>query len=147
LKQQSCSKLHIIKWSCNLFPAADVLTIENSRSGNAMIEALNKAGYKRDIGPGVYDVHSPVVPTVDFMADKLAGFVSTGILGKDARRIWVNPDCGLKTRDWKEVLPSLRNMVQAAEVMRCGAQGTHLKPSKDTVNTVHSGACCGAACH
>jgi 5-methyltetrahydropteroyltriglutamate--homocysteine methyltransferase len=98
--------------------AADVLTIENARSDDAMIHALRDAGYSRDLGAGVYDVHSPVVPSVDFMASRLKSFVNTGILEKDARRIWVNPDCGLKTRAWKEVVPSLKNMVEAAKVMR-----------------------------
>lgn len=56
---------------CVCTTAADVLTIENSRSGNEMIAALGAAGYSRDIGPGVYDVHSPVVPTVDFIKDKI----------------------------------------------------------------------------
>lgn len=97
---------------------ADVLTIENSRSDNEMIKALASAGYARDVGPGVYDVHSPVVPTVEFLADKLRSFGSTGILGGDASRIWVNPDCGLKTRRWEEVLPAMRNMVEASRLVR-----------------------------
>jgi 5-methyltetrahydropteroyltriglutamate--homocysteine methyltransferase len=103
-------------------PAADVLTIENARSDNEMIHALHKSGYARDIGAGVYDVHSPVVPSVDFLTTKVQSFMDTGILGCDARRIWLNPDCGLKTRDWKEVLPSLRNMVQAAATLRGPSQ-------------------------
>jgi 5-methyltetrahydropteroyltriglutamate--homocysteine methyltransferase len=98
--------------------AADVLTIENSRSGDAMLHALTKAGYSRDVGPGVYDVHSPVVPTTDFVRSKVESFVKTGIVAGDARRIWINPDCGLKTRGWAEVLPSLRNLVRAAEALR-----------------------------
>eukprot|EP00884_Botryococcus_braunii_P016287 jgi/Botrbrau1/3341/Bobra.0048s0036.1 len=97
---------------------ADVLTIENSRSGNEMIEALAKYGYSRDIGPGVYDVHSPVVPTVEFMYDKIRSFMSSGILKGHPDRIWVNPDCGLKTREWAQVLPSLQNMVTAAAKAR-----------------------------
>lgn len=86
-----------------------------------MIRALNDAGYSRDLGAGVYDVHSPVVPTVDFVKTKVESFVATGILEKDPRRIWVNPDCGLKTRDWTEVLPSLRNLVAAAQTLRAAA--------------------------
>lgn len=101
-----------------LHHAADVLTIENSRSDNEMVVALAAAGYARDLGPGVYDVHSPVVPTTAFMQSKVASFVDTGVLGRDARRIWVNPDCGLKTRRWAEVIPSLRNMVTAAAEAR-----------------------------
>ncbi|KAL6774393.1 METE1 [Auxenochlorella protothecoides x Auxenochlorella symbiontica] len=106
---------------------ADVLTIENSRSDNEMVLALASAGYARDIGPGVYDVHSPVVPSVEFLVDKLRSFSGTGILGGDARRIWVNPDCGLKTRRWAEVLPSLRNMVQAAAILRAEVEGAEGK--------------------
>jgi 5-methyltetrahydropteroyltriglutamate--homocysteine methyltransferase len=83
-----------------------------------MILALQKAGYSRDLGAGVYDVHSPVVPTVKSMTTKVQSFVSTGILEKDARRIWVNPDCGLKTRNWNEVVPALKNMVDAAKALR-----------------------------
>ena len=97
---------------------ADVLTIENSRSGNEMIKALAVYGYGRDIGPGCYDVHSPVTPSVEFLVDKLRSFLATGILDGDATRIHVNPDCGLKTRRWEEVIPALRNMVEAARIVR-----------------------------
>ncbi|KAK9846062.1 hypothetical protein WJX84_008883 [Apatococcus fuscideae] len=97
---------------------ADVLTIENSRSGNEMVTALAEYKYSRDIGPGVYDVHSPIVPTAKFMGDKIKSFMDTGILAGNAEYIWVNPDCGLKTREWKQVLPSLENMVSAASNMR-----------------------------
>ncbi|GAB5034800.1 5-methyltetrahydropteroyltriglutamate--homocysteine methyltransferase [Nannochloropsis oceanica] len=94
---------------------ADVLTIENSRSGDEMVKALATYGYSRDIGPGVYDVHSPVVPSVESMASKARAYVAAGI---DVSKIWLNPDCGLKTRRWEEVLPSLRNMVSAAKLVR-----------------------------
>eukprot|EP00798_Chlamydomonas_sp_ICE-L_P005552 gene5552-4186_t len=97
---------------------ADVLTIENSRSGDDMVRALAASRYGRDIGPGVYDVHSPVVPSVEFMKSKIRSFVATGILDGRLDRIWVNPDCGLKTRGWEETIPALRNMVQAAAEMR-----------------------------
>eukprot|EP00871_Galdieria_phlegrea_P004813 jgi/Galph1/5332/GphlegSOOS_G3932.1 len=80
---------------------ADVLTIENSRSDDAMLRALAKYGYARDIGPGVYD--------------KLEGFKKSGI---PLERLWVNPDCGLKTRQWEEVIPSLRNMVDVSKKIR-----------------------------
>lgn len=62
--------------------------------------------------------HSPVVPSVDSIAAKIRSFVATGILQGDATRIHINPDCGLKTRKWEEVVPSLRNMVQAAAIVR-----------------------------
>ena len=97
---------------------ADVLTIENSRSGDEMVVALAKYGYGRDLGAGVYDVHSPVVPTVEFMKGKVVGQVGTGILKGHPERLWVNPDCGLKTREWAQVIPSLENMVAAATAAR-----------------------------
>ncbi|GMH38377.1 hypothetical protein BSKO_06261 [Bryopsis sp. KO-2023] len=98
---------------------ADVLTIENSRSDNEMIHALAKYNYSRDIGAGCYDVHSPVVPTVAFLAGKIRSFFKeTDILKGHPERIWVNPDCGLKTRNWKEVVPALKNMVEAAHIVR-----------------------------
>jgi 5-methyltetrahydropteroyltriglutamate--homocysteine methyltransferase len=150
---------------------ADVLTIENSRSGDEMVIALAKYGYARDLGAGVYDVHSPVVPvrieeerktggrkrkeekvqqaasrfshleipltpppqplvsqkkltekksnqTVEFMKGKVVGQVGTGILKGHPERLWVNPDCGLKTREWAQVLPSLENMVKASAEAR-----------------------------
>eukprot|EP00208_Stichococcus_sp_RCC1054_P007050 CAMPEP_0206136888 /NCGR_PEP_ID=MMETSP1473-20131121/2104_1 /ASSEMBLY_ACC=CAM_ASM_001109 /TAXON_ID=1461547 /ORGANISM="Stichococcus sp, Strain RCC1054" /LENGTH=757 /DNA_ID=CAMNT_0053529723 /DNA_START=157 /DNA_END=2430 /DNA_ORIENTATION=- len=97
---------------------ADVLTIENSRSGDAMIRALAEFGYSRDLGPGVYDVHSPAVPPVEGVRGKIKSFVDTGILGGHPERLWINPDCGLKTRDWAEVSASLINMVKAAAEMR-----------------------------
>uniref|UniRef100_A0A383VYE6 5-methyltetrahydropteroyltriglutamate--homocysteine S-methyltransferase n=1 Tax=Tetradesmus obliquus TaxID=3088 RepID=A0A383VYE6_TETOB len=97
---------------------ADVLTIENSRSGDAMVSALAASGYAKDLGPGVYDVHSPQVPDVDWLVEKIQGFVDSGVLKGRPQHIWVNPDCGLKTRRWEEVIPSLRNMVAAAAIMR-----------------------------
>ena len=101
--------------------AADVLTIENSRSGDAMLRALAAAGYSRDVGAGVYDVHSPVVPSEQFVKSKVESFLAARVAGGDARRIWINPDCGLKTRAWPEVLPSLRSMVSAAKSLRATA--------------------------
>ncbi|GAX84629.1 hypothetical protein CEUSTIGMA_g12050.t1 [Chlamydomonas eustigma] len=97
---------------------ADVLTIENSRSGNEMVTALAESGYTRDVGPGVYDVHSPQVPPVDFVKAKIKSFMDSGILAGQPDRLWVNPDCGLKTRAWPETIAALRNMVQAAEECR-----------------------------
>jgi len=94
---------------------ADVLTIENSRSDDEMVKALAQYGYSKDVGPGVYDVHSPVVPSVDAMAAKARAYVAAGL---DVQRIHINPDCGLKTRRWQEVLPALQNMVVAAKLVR-----------------------------
>ena len=94
---------------------ADVLTIENSRSGNEMLDALSGFGYNRDIGPGVYDIHSPVIPTKEQLIGQVRKLVQSGL---PLDRIWVNPDCGLKTRKWEEVVPSLKNMVAAAKILR-----------------------------
>ncbi|KAI8106445.1 hypothetical protein M9435_000989 [Picochlorum sp. BPE23] len=97
---------------------ADVLTIENSRSSDEMMQYLASYGYKRDIGPGVYDVHSPIVPPVETMLAKIESFIQAGIVQGDVHRIHINPDCGLKTRRWSEVIPSLKNMVGAAKEAR-----------------------------
>ena len=93
---------------------ADVISIENSRNNDKTIKDLTAYGYERDIGPGVYDIHSPVVPTVDEIVEKLRLFLKH----LHPSRVVVNPDCGLKTRQWKEVVPSLRNMVTAASILR-----------------------------
>lgn len=93
---------------------ADVITIETARSQMALLDAFADYRYPNDIGPGVYDIHSPRVPTVEEMA---------GLLREAARRLpperlWVNPDCGLKTRDWPEVETALARMVEAARRVR-----------------------------
>ena len=93
---------------------ADVISIENARSDDATLQELAEYGYPREVGPGVYDIHSPVVPDVDFIKAKLDSFVSH----LDPQKIWVNPDCGLKTRAWDEVIPALRNMMDAVRRMR-----------------------------
>ena len=93
---------------------ADVITIETSRSRMELLTAFEDFEYPNEIGPGVYDIHTPNTPTVDEMveliekaADKIA-----------VRQLWVNPDCGLKTRTWDEVEPALKNLVQATKVLR-----------------------------
>ena len=93
---------------------ADVITIETSRSDMELLNAFKNFDYPNDIGPGVYDIHSPNIPQVDQI---------TGLMNKAAERIppqrlWVNPDCGLKTRRWEEVQPALRAMVDAAKKLR-----------------------------
>ncbi len=93
---------------------ADVLLIENARSGEELLGVFRDYRYARDIGPGVYDIHSPRIPSVDEMVEKMRA--SLGVL--PAERLWVNPDCGLKTRRWEEVIPALENMVAAAERAR-----------------------------
>ncbi|MFN3926554.1 MAG: 5-methyltetrahydropteroyltriglutamate--homocysteine S-methyltransferase [Pseudanabaenaceae cyanobacterium] len=93
---------------------ADVLSIENSRSNNATLFEITNAGYKHQVGNGVYDVHSPVVPSVEQILAQL----KTGVANLPPDQIWVNPDCGLKTRRWEEVIPSLQNMVKATQILR-----------------------------
>ena len=97
---------------------ADVISIENARSGDEMLRALAEYGYPREVGPGVYDIHSPVVPTVAFIAGKLESFVQH----LKPEQIWVNPDCGLKTRAWDEVIPALRNMMDVVREARSKKQ-------------------------
>lgn len=93
---------------------ADVALIEASRSNMELLEDFAGHGYARAIGPGVYDIHSPRVPSVEEMVRKLR--IAASMLGEG--RVWVNPDCGLKTRGWDETESSLRNMVQAARQLR-----------------------------
>jgi 5-methyltetrahydropteroyltriglutamate--homocysteine methyltransferase len=94
---------------------ADVLSIEASRSGMEVLDSFTGPGsYPNDIGPGVYDIHSPRIPSVDEIERLLE--LAEERVGRE--RLWVNPDCGLKTRRWEEVEPALRNMVEAAERRR-----------------------------
>ncbi|HEX8860440.1 MAG TPA: 5-methyltetrahydropteroyltriglutamate--homocysteine S-methyltransferase [Actinomycetes bacterium] len=93
---------------------ADVAYIETARSGMGLLEDLQQAEYAQGIGPGVYDIHSPRVPPVSELRDLLAEALAT--LGPD--RLWVNPDCGLKTRAYEEVVAALTNMVEAAAEVR-----------------------------
>lgn len=93
---------------------ADVISIENSRSNNRTLQEVTAAGYAHQIGNGVYDIHSPVVPTTEQLVQQL----QSGITNLPLRQIWVNPDCGLKTRRWEEVVPALTNMVEAAKILR-----------------------------
>jgi 5-methyltetrahydropteroyltriglutamate--homocysteine methyltransferase len=95
---------------------ADVISIETSRSQMELLEALVDFNYPNEIGPGVYDIHSPRIPSTEeivCLLEKAADVLP-------AERLWVNPDCGLKTRDWPEVETSLRRMVEAARQMRSG---------------------------
>jgi 5-methyltetrahydropteroyltriglutamate--homocysteine methyltransferase len=93
---------------------ADVTSIEAARSRMELVRDLEQAGYGREIGLGVYDIHSPRVPPPDEMATLL----EEALEAVGPTRLWVNPDCGLKTRDYPEVLASLRNMVAAARAVR-----------------------------
>lgn len=98
----------------------DVALIEASRSNMELLDDFADQGYARSVGPGVYDIHSPRVPSVQEMAEKLR--IASNKL--DRRWIWVNPDCGLKTRGWEETEPSLKNMVAAAVELRKEYSGT-----------------------
>lgn len=93
---------------------ADVITIETSRSQMELLDAFVDFQYPNEIGPGVYDIHSPRVPTTDEMVMLL----KKALRVLPERNIWVNPDCGLKTRKWPETEVAVRNMVEAARVMR-----------------------------
>ncbi|HZA83288.1 MAG TPA: 5-methyltetrahydropteroyltriglutamate--homocysteine S-methyltransferase [Actinomycetes bacterium] len=97
---------------------ADVTSIEAARSRMELVRDLEQAGYGREIGLGVYDIHSPRVPPPDEMAELL----TEALEAVGPTRLWVNPDCGLKTRDYPEVLASLRNMVAAARATREGLE-------------------------
>jgi len=93
---------------------ADVISIEAARSRMEVLDDLAAARYPAGVGPGVYDIHSPNVPSADEVADLLAR--AQEVL--PAAQLWVNPDCGLKTRGWDEVTPALENMVAAALAAR-----------------------------
>jgi 5-methyltetrahydropteroyltriglutamate--homocysteine methyltransferase len=93
---------------------ADVLSIEGARSAMGILEALRRCAYPNEVGPGVYDVHSPGVPSQAEIEQRLAATLA--ILPLD--RLWINPDCGLKTRRWDEVRPALTAMVAAARHVR-----------------------------
>jgi 5-methyltetrahydropteroyltriglutamate--homocysteine methyltransferase len=104
---------------------ADVISIETARSKMELLEAFTTYRYPNEIGPGVYDIHAPRCPTVDEIRD---------LLKKATKRlypnqIWVNPDCGLKTRTWDEVRPALINMVEAARQARSSAEEKPAPPS------------------
>jgi 5-methyltetrahydropteroyltriglutamate--homocysteine methyltransferase len=93
---------------------ADVISLEAARSAMDVAEAFARSGYDTELGLGIWDIHSPRVPPASEMLELLGRALSV----LDADRVWVNPDCGLKTRSWDEVLPALANMVQAARVAR-----------------------------
>lgn len=93
---------------------ADVISIEASRSKMELLDAFKNFDYPNEIGPGIYDIHSPRVPSKEEMVKLLED--ATAYIPKE--RLWVNPDCGLKTRNWSECIESLRNMVVAAHEIR-----------------------------
>ncbi|HEY3487127.1 MAG TPA: 5-methyltetrahydropteroyltriglutamate--homocysteine S-methyltransferase, partial [Gammaproteobacteria bacterium] len=93
---------------------ADVITLETSRSRMALLDAFRDYCYPNEIGPGVYDIHSPRTPAVSEMVTLL----SKASRSIPVERLWINPDCGLKTRNWSEVKAALENMVKAAGALR-----------------------------
>lgn len=93
---------------------ADVISLEAARSHMQVARELAEHGYPREAGPGVYDIHSPRVPS----AEEAASLLRKGLGAIPAERLWVNPDCGLKTRGWPETRASLKNLVTAARTVR-----------------------------
>jgi 5-methyltetrahydropteroyltriglutamate--homocysteine methyltransferase len=93
---------------------ADVISIETSRSKMELLDAFRNYKYPNEIGPGVYDIHSPRVPAVD----EMTGLLKLARQRLSDSQLWINPDCGLKTRKWDEVRPALVNMVEAAKQLR-----------------------------
>ncbi|MDB4257394.1 5-methyltetrahydropteroyltriglutamate--homocysteine S-methyltransferase, partial [Arcobacteraceae bacterium] len=93
---------------------ADVISIETARSGNELLKVFKEIGYKQEVGPGVYDIHSPRIPSVEEIVHQIKLLLE--VLPKE--QLWINPDCGLKTRKWEEVKSSLENMVKAVKIVR-----------------------------
>jgi 5-methyltetrahydropteroyltriglutamate--homocysteine methyltransferase len=93
---------------------ADVISIETARSGNTLLKIFKETGYKQEVGPGIYDIHSPRIPSVEEMVKQIELLLEV----LPAKQLWINPDCGLKTRKWEEVKPSLINMVAAVKEVR-----------------------------
>lgn len=88
---------------------ADVISIETARSGNELLKIFAEVGYSHEVGPGVYDIHSPRIPSVEEIVNQIKLLLE--VLPKE--QLWINPDCGLKTRKWEEVKPSLKNLIEA----------------------------------
>ena len=97
---------------------ADVISIETSRSQMELLNAFVNFKYPNEIGPGVYDIHSPRVPKREEMEDLLRKALDV----LKPEQIWVNPDCGLKTRDWPETKSALKEMVEATKSLRAQIQ-------------------------
>jgi len=93
---------------------ADVITIETARSGNRLLKVFADVGYEKEVGPGVYDIHSPRIPSVSEIKTQINSLLE--VLPK--QQLWINPDCGLKTRKYDEVVQSLKNMVEAVNLVR-----------------------------
>ncbi len=97
---------------------ADVLSIETTRSEMELLSSFGEYSYPNEIGPGVYDIHSPRIPSVE----EIEQLITAALGYLPAERLWVNPDCGLKTRQWDEVEPALKHLVEATKRVRARAQ-------------------------
>jgi 5-methyltetrahydropteroyltriglutamate--homocysteine methyltransferase len=93
---------------------ADVISMETARSRMEMLQAFKRHGYPNEIGPGIYDIHSPRVPT----KTEMVGLLQLALEVLRPEQLWVNPDCGLKTRAWPETVEALTNLCQAAAEVR-----------------------------
>jgi len=93
---------------------ADVITIETARSGNELLKIFKEIGYENEVGPGVYDIHSPRIPSTEELTQQILSLIEV----LPMKQLWINPDCGLKTRQWEEVKPALRNMLEAVKNIR-----------------------------
>lgn len=93
---------------------ADVVSIETSRAKGVLFQGIARDGYDKGLGPGVWDIHSPLIPQIDAMKS----VIQSAAQYLDPKLLWVNPDCGLKTRKWEEVIPSMKNLVSVAQQMR-----------------------------
>lgn len=102
----------ILPWIAKM--DADVISIESSRSGMELLDAFTRFNYQAEVGPGVYDIHSPRIPT----EDEITQLLQRALQYISKEQLWVNPDCGLKTRQWDEAYPALKNMVSAARNVR-----------------------------
>ena len=100
---------------------ADVISIEATRSDMELLDSFVRYRYPNEIGPGVYDIHSPAIPT----AEKMEFLLRKALKVLTKEQLWVNPDCGLKTRTWKQVEASLREMVKATEHLRAEYAPSH----------------------
>jgi 5-methyltetrahydropteroyltriglutamate--homocysteine methyltransferase len=105
---------------------ADVISIETSRSAMELLDAFVGFRYPNDIGPGVYDIHSPRVPS----QAEMEGLLNKALDVLSPQQLWVNPDCGLKTRGWAEVEPALLSMVAAAKNIRKRLEGAGGRPRR-----------------
>ena len=99
---------------------ADVISMESARSKMEMLDAFKQHGYPNEIGPGVYDIHSPRIPSTAEMKSLLE--LALKVLRPE--QVWVNPDCGLKTRQWPETTEALTNLVTAARDLRPALQSS-----------------------